>query len=120
MPRIEHFGKELMKSLLLLSLLAMAAIPDLEAQGYLSWNNISPVVAPVTIHSLPGTFNPMDGPAGAYVGSNYSASLFFLNGVVTNQAEFDASNPVSVPSADTLFMGTTGTGPAHGPLGDGS
>jgi hypothetical protein len=54
------------------------------------------------------------------VGLDYTASLYFVNGTVTNQVEFEAKIPVLVPGADTLFFGTTGTGPDHGPYGDGS
>jgi len=64
--------------------------------------------APVTISAVPGTFNPANGPAGAYIGSDYTASLFFLNGTVTAPAVFDSSSPVFFPSADTQFFGTTG------------
>jgi hypothetical protein len=101
-------------------LLALMPMRQACAQGYLLFDNVSPQLAPVTINGDPGTYNPLDGPAGAYVGSNYTASLFYLNGLVTNQAEFDARNPILVPNADTLFFGTTGTGPAHGANGDGS
>jgi hypothetical protein len=86
-------------------------------QGYLAFDNISgePGPAPVTISTALGTSNPANGPAGAYLGSDYTASLYFLNGSVSSQALFDISNPSLVPSANTLFYGTTGTGPNHGP-----
>jgi hypothetical protein len=62
----------------------------------------------VTISTGPGTFNPADGPAGAFVGSNYTASAYYLNGTVTDQALFDSSNPILFPSANTHFFGITG------------
>jgi hypothetical protein len=79
-------------------------------QGYMSFDNIyvSPGPAPVTISSAPGTFNPADGPAGAYVGSDYTASLYFLNGTITDQAVFDSSNPMLFSPADVQFYGITG------------
>jgi hypothetical protein len=101
-------------------LLTLMPLHQAGAQGYLLFGNVDPQLAPVTISSVPGTYNPLDGPAGAYVGSNYTASLFYLNGLVADQAEFDARNPILVPSADTLFYGMTGTGPTHGANGDGS
>jgi hypothetical protein len=102
--------------------LALLAITSTHAsaQGYLAFNNISPDLAPVMISSLDGTFNPLDGPAGAYVGSNYTASLYFVTGTVTDPIEFDARMPILLSGADTRFLGTTGIGPAHGPYGDGS
>ena len=90
-------------------------LPPLYAfsQGDLNFDNFSgssgPV--PVTISDGLGTFNPTNGSGGAYVGADYTASLYFLNGVVTNQAVFDSSNPILSPSADTRFLGTTSTGP---------
>jgi hypothetical protein len=79
-------------------------------QGYMSFDNVyvEPGTAAVTIRSGPGTFNPADGPAGAYLGSDYTASLYFLNGTTTNQAVFDSSNPMSFSPADVQFYGTTG------------
>lgn len=87
-------------------------------QGDVIFDNVSLGLAPVTISAAAGTFNPGDGPAGGYVGSNYSASLFFVNGTVTNQAGYDSLSPIWV--GDALFFGTTGTGTGHGINGDGS
>jgi hypothetical protein len=70
--------------------------------------NVGPGPAPVTISSAPGTFNPADGLAGAYLGSDYTASLYFLNGTITNPAVFDSSNPMLFSPADVVFYGTTG------------
>jgi len=91
-------------------------------QGNLAFNNVfgSTSPAPVTISSAPGTFNPADGPGGAYVGGDYTASLYFLNGIVTNQAVFDSSNPILSAPFDTPFDGATGLGPNHGPTVDGA
>jgi len=82
------------------------------SQGDFVFGNIFilPGAAPVTINSLPGTFNPSDGPASALVGSDYTASAYYLNGTVTDQAVFDSSNPILFAPADTLFFGTTGSG----------
>jgi len=91
-------------------------------QGFLSFDNGngSSGLTPVTISSALGTFNAADGPGGAYVGADYTASLYFLNGVVTNQAVFDNSSPILFAPANTLFYGITGIGPTHGPTVDGA
>ncbi len=85
------------------------------SQGSFVFDNIdiSPI-APVTISATPGTFNPANGPAGAFVGSNYTASAYYLNGTVTDQAIFDGSNPILVSSANTMFFGTTGSDASNG------
>jgi hypothetical protein len=62
--------------------------------------------------------NPANGAAGAYLGSNYTASLFFVNGTVTNQSLFDSLGPLW--AADSSFYGTTGLQPDHGPAIDGA
>ena len=104
----------------LLLILVSAGVVMFEAygQGRIIFDNFSPGLAPVTITTVAGTFNPADGPAGAYVGSNYTASLFFVNGTVPDLTSFDSLNPIWV--ADARFFGTTGTGPGHGVGGDGS
>jgi hypothetical protein len=91
-------------------------------QGNLDFDNaeVIPGPAPVTISSEPGSFNPAGGLGGAYVGVDYTASLYFLNGIVTNQAVFDSSNPILFAPADTHFLGLTGTAPNHGPSVDGA
>ena len=92
------------------------------AQGDFGFNNYATSVgfAPVTINTAPGTFNAADGPAGAYLGSDCTASLFYLNGTVTDPALFNSSNPIFFPSADTQFFGMTGLPPAHQPTSDGA
>jgi len=89
-------------------------------QGQLSFGNAFNPDSPVTISSASGTFDPADGPGGAYLGADYTASLYFLNGTVTDQETFDSSGPSLFASADTSFFGTTGIGPSHGYTGDGS
>ena len=91
-------------------MLAASVVLALHAhgQGSIMFNNVFPITAPVTISAVPGTFNPTDGPAGAYVGSNYTASLFFVNGTVTNQTVFDSLNPTWV--ANAVFFGGDGAG----------
>jgi len=104
-------------------LVALVSLPlCVLGQGNLFFDNVygSTSPAPVTISSAPGTFNPADGPGGAYVGADYTTSLYFLNGVVTNQAVFDSSNPILFAPANTLFYGITGIGPTHGPTVDGA
>jgi hypothetical protein len=110
------------KSLLVPFLLALLAPFWANGQGSFFFNNIdgSPGIAPVTISASSGTFNPANGPAGAYVGSDYTASLYYLNGTVTDHTLFDSSNPILFASANTLFFGTTGFAPAHGPSSDGA
>jgi hypothetical protein len=83
------------------------------SQGSFAFYNITPF-APVTISTAPGTFNSADGPAGAYIGSNYTASAYYLNGTVTDQATFDSSNPILFPSANSVFFGTTGSNGSDG------
>ena len=110
-----------MKRLLAPVLLALVAPFYANGQGDFAFNNVFTAVGvPVTINTSPGTFNPADGPADAYVGSNYTASLYFLNGTVTDQTLFDSSNPILFPSANTLFFGATGFAPVHGPTSDGA
>jgi hypothetical protein len=105
-----------MKTLFSILLLAGASTLTCHAQGRVIFDNISPGLAPVTIRTNAGTFNPADGPPGAYVGSSYSVSLVFVNGTIFSQSIFEASNPIWV--ADAVFFGTTGIGPGHGPGGD--
>src|SRR5260221_6261134 len=91
----------------LLSLLAPFCA---NGQGSFEFDNFSASPsnpAFVTINTGPGTFNPADGPAGALVGSNYTASPYYLEGTVTDQALFDSSNPILFASGNTLFFGTT-------------
>lgn len=95
-------------------LILLCLPPRLYAQGTLDFSNYAPD-APDTISTTPGTFNPADGQAGAYLGSDYTASLFFLNGTITDQTVFDESNPILFSEADTQFLGVTGTPPDHGP-----
>jgi hypothetical protein len=102
-------------------LLLVLSVPFyVNGQGSFWFNNIdgSPDIAPVTISSSTGAFNPADGLGGAYVGSDYTASAYYLNGIVTDQAVFDNSNPILFAPADTLFFGATGFAPAHGPSSD--
>jgi hypothetical protein len=94
--------------------IVLCLAPRLWAQGTLDFSNYAPD-APVTISTAPGTFNPANGQAGAYVGSDYTASLFFLNGIITDQVVFDSSHPILFAAADTQFLGVTGTAPDHGP-----
>src|SRR5688572_17208478 len=95
---------------------AMVLAVQTRGQGVIQFNNFTGALSPVTIATAPGAFNPADGPPGAFVGSNYSASLFFVNGTVTSQAAFDSLAPIW--RADALFFGTTGIGPSHGIGGD--
>jgi len=104
-------------------LVPLASLPiSALGQGNLFFDNVNviPGLAPVTISSAPGTFNPADGPGGAYVGADYTASLYFLNGIVPNQAVFNSSNPILFAPANTLFAGATGLSPNHGPFLDGA
>lgn len=80
------------------------------SQGRLWFNNFA---------NTPGPSPVTRAHEGAYVGSDYTASLMFVYGTVTNQAEFDSGIPFLFP-ADTRFTGTTGNTPEHGPLIDGA
>ena len=100
-----------MNKLLTLLLSGSVFVIQAHGQGSVAFNNVTPgMLAPVTISSMPGTFNPADGPPGAHVGSNYTASLFFVNDTVTNQAAFNSLNPIWI--ADAHFFDTTGLGAA--------
>ena len=79
--------------------------------GYFYFDNIDGTTpgGPVTISTAPGTFNPVGGPPGADIGSNYTASLFWLDCTVTNHDVFDASNPNLYAHVDTRVYGTTST-----------
>src|SRR5438477_645333 len=98
----------------LFALLAMTSITGY-SQGILVFDNVDLNPVPlVSINTLPGASNPVNGPAGAYIGSDYTASLYYLNGVVTDQAVFDGSNPILFASADTPFLGVTGFTASNG------
>jgi hypothetical protein len=109
-----------MKTLLLVIFSILSVPACICAQGAIAFNNADRGPSPVTINPSPGTFNPADGLAGAFAGSNYSASLFYVSGTVTTQEDFDRSSPIWL--ADATFLGTTGLGPGHGlsPDSDGS
>lgn len=110
-----------MNTKILPCLLLVCSLVGVCAQGRIAFNNIvnpGPGTAPVTINTASGMFNPADGPAGAWVGSNYSASLLYVPGIVTDQGVFDSLNPVWL--GDAIFWGTTGTGSGHGLGGDGA
>ena len=87
-------------------------------QGRVIFDNQTPTFSPVTIRTDAGMYNSADGPPGAYIGSSYSVTLVFVNGTISDQSVFDASNPIWV--ANTVFFGTTGIGPGHGLGGDNS
>lgn len=113
--------KRSVKRLLVPFLVALLVPFYVNGQGSFWFNNVFTLAGvPVTISAEPGTFNPADGPAGAFVGSNYTASAYYLNGTVTDQALFDSSNPILFPSANTLFFGVTGFPPTHAPDSDGA
>ena len=103
--------------LLWITLLGVTSAASSLGQGVVSFNNLI-AGAPVTISTAAGSFNPNDGPPGAFAGSSYSVSLLFVNGTVTSQAAFDGLSPIWV--RDAIFLGSTGTGPGHGINGDGS
>ena len=95
--------KRLMAAILLCSLLVATAL----GQGRLMFNNSEYTFgpSPVTIgpHGAQG-----EGAIGGYLGSNYTASLYYLPGTGFSQISFDQSNPVWYGSADTPFFGETG------------
>jgi hypothetical protein len=88
-------------------------------QGHVIFDNFtgSPGPAPVTISAIPGKYNLANGPAGAYVGSDYTASLYYANGLTGGEAVFDLVGILYAP-ANTRFNGTTGFAPEHGPDAD--
>jgi|WetSurMetagenome_2_1015567.scaffolds.fasta_scaffold560879_2 hypothetical protein len=93
----------------LAALLFVLLSPCAHSQGTFVFGNVDLVpVPPVTISAAPGTFNPPNGPAGAYVGSDYTASLLYLGGTISDKTTFDSSNPIPFLSADIPFLGTTG------------
>jgi hypothetical protein len=94
------------RSVLILSALCLPL--QLFGQGYFVFDSVDLEPVPtVSISTTPGTFNPANGPAGAYIGSDYTASLFYLSGIVLDQALFDSSNPILFAPANTPFLGTT-------------
>src|SRR5947208_7073150 len=101
-----------MKQHLTLILITTGCVLNASGQGSLLFNNVyfqsdpAGPPAPVTINTIPGMSNPANGAAGAYLGSNYRASLFFVNGTVTNQSVFDSLGPLW--AADVSFYGATG------------
>jgi PEP-CTERM motif len=110
-----------MKKTLLVALLVLFTNQRAQSQGSLSFDNIfNTPSAPVTINSIPGTFNSAEGPAGAFIGSDYTASLYYVNGAVSDLTAFDGDNPILFAAADVQFLGTTGAGTGHGFFGDGS
>jgi len=106
------------KALLWITLQAVAVAISSNGQGRVAFNNLDSGQSPVTISSISGTFNPANGPAGAYVGSEYTVSLIWVNGTINSQNQFDGLGPIW--AADVVFFGTTGIGPGHGYNGDGS
>lgn len=96
--------------------LTFSAVQPVFAQGEFLFNN-DPVTtgpAPVTI-GLNGAVG--QGAPGDFVGSDYTASLFYLPGSGYSQASFDSGNPVLFAGADTAFYGTTG--PTGGTIANG-
>src|SRR5215469_9740963 len=87
--------------------LTFGAIPMVFAQGEILFNNdpVSTGPAAVTIGTL-GAIG--EGGPGNFVGSDYTASLFYLPGSGYSQAAFDSGNPILFGGADTAFYGTTG------------
>ncbi len=80
---------------LLLSLLLAAVAVNSRAQGTFNFDNdIGGVFAPVTQAS-----------GGAYIGMDYTASLFWAVGTIVDPSQLNLLAP-----ADTTFFGTTGTG----------
>jgi PEP-CTERM motif len=97
-----------MKKILLTVLSILLLNHFASGQGKMDFGNDFSDTATVSISSAPGSFNPANGPAGALIGSDYTASLYYLPGVVTDQQVFDSTNPIFFASADTHFTGTTG------------
>jgi hypothetical protein len=64
-------------------------------QGHFWFDNVSGqgTPAPATISTGPGNYNPLGGAPGAYVGSNYTASVDFLNGTLVLIMALVASVP---------------------------
>jgi hypothetical protein len=85
----------------------LLAAQALFGQGRLIFNNSQYTFgpSPVTIGSLGA---PGEGPIGAYLGADYTASLYYLPGSGYTTATFDSSNPLTFPAADTPFFGATG------------
>ena len=106
------------KVLLWMAMPMVVMVVSSRGQGRVAFDNFATGFSTVTIRADLGRYNPADGPPGAYVGSNYTATLVFVNGTITDQSVFNASNPIWV--ADALFFGTTGLGPGHGWDSDGS
>jgi len=101
-----------MKKTILLAAM-LAATVSVYGQGSFIFDNLSQSngVVPVSITANPAGAHPGEGAAGAFIGSSYTASLFYETGTVGSQAAFDAGSPILFPGADTAFIGTTGGSP---------
>lgn len=76
-------------------------------QGRLIFNNSMYTFGPSPV-TIGASGAPSEGPVGAYLGADYTASLYYLPGTGYTTATFDGSNPVTFPAADTPFFGVTG------------
>jgi len=63
--------------------------------------------------------NPANGPIGAFIGSDYTASLYWANGTITDTNTFLSLATLSL-DADTQFYGDTGFAPDHWGGSDGA
>jgi hypothetical protein len=95
-----------------LCLAASITASSVFCQGRIAFNNDPPATGPnQAVVGSPDA--PGEGSVGAYLGTHYTASLFYLAGDGFTQASFDASNPVWL--ADASFgVGTFGSIPPAG------
>lgn len=76
-------------------------------QGRLIFNNFEYAFGPSPV-TIASSGAPGQGAIGAYLGADYTASLYYLPGTGYTGATFDSSDPISFPAADTPFFGVTG------------
>jgi len=98
------------KTILLAVMFAATVSVSVYGQGAFAFDNLSQSngVVPVTIGS---NSVASEGAVGAYIGSSYTASLFYETGGGLSQSAFDAASPIYFAAADTQFIGTTGGSP---------
>jgi hypothetical protein len=94
-----------MRTLILIAIATLAF--QSRGQGRFGFNNFEYAFgpSPVTI-GTPGV--PDEGPIGAYLGSDYTASVYYLPGSGYTKPLFESSSPIAFPSADVHFFGVTG------------
>jgi hypothetical protein len=101
-----HARGKTTKRIAILAISLCAASPAF-SQGEFIFNNVSPSTGPASAN-IGSDGASGEGAVGAFLGSDYTASLFYLPGAGYTQTAFDSLNPNLFAGADTQFFGTTG------------